>query len=163
MKKELVNCAYIDNTNLYKGCEAEGFKIGYAKFRKYLGERHSVKTAYMFMGFVLGNEEMYTQLQEAGYTLVFKPTVLREGGIVKGNCDAELVLQAVSDFYEKKFQKAVIVTSDGDFACLVKFLIKHDAIDRILSPRGEEKCSSLYKENRGKDNFSSSSKKPYIL
>ena len=49
MKKELINYAYIDNTNLYKGCEAEGFKIGYAKFRKYLEERHSVKIAYIFI------------------------------------------------------------------------------------------------------------------
>src|SRR3989344_432800 len=124
MKKELVNNAYIDNTNLYKGCEIEGFKIGYLKFRKYLQERHAVKTAYIFIGFVSGNEEMYKSFQEWGYTLIFKPTITGDNGIIKGNCDAELVLQTVSDFYEHKYAKSIIVTSDGDFACLVKFLLK---------------------------------------
>ncbi|MDO8493398.1 MAG: NYN domain-containing protein [bacterium] len=143
MNKELKNYAYIDNTNLYKGCEAEGFKIDYIKFRKYLTERLGVKTAYIFIGFVAGNEEMYTRFQEWGYTLVFKPTIPGENGQIKGNCDAELVLQATCDFFEKRCERAVIVTSDGDFACLVKFLMRNSALKIILSPRGKEKCSGL--------------------
>ena len=145
MQKELKNFAYIDNTNLYKGCEAEGFKIGYEKLRTYLKERHSVKTAYIFIGFLPGNEDMYKQFQEWGYTLIFKPTIPNKDGI-KGNCDAELVLQATVDFYENKFNKAVLVSSDGDFACLVKFLHKHEKFDAVLSPRSEKKCSSLLKK-----------------
>lgn len=146
MHRDLTHYAYIDNTNLHKGTEAEGFKVSYIKFRRYLTERHGVKVAYMFIGFVPGNEEMYKQFQESGYTLIFKPTIRSHDGEIKGNCDAELVLQATSDFYEKKCTKAVLVTSDGDFACLAKFLLKQNAFDAILSPRGKEKCSSLLKK-----------------
>lgn len=151
MKKALVNNAYIDSTNLYKGCEAEGFHIDYKKLRKYLEERHAVKTAYMFMGYLPGNEEMYKQFQEYGYTLVFKPTI-PNGKEVKGNCDAELVLQAMSDFYEDKFEKAVLVTSDGDFACLVKFLLQRDKFDHLLSPR-HKTCSTLLTRTKAKITF----------
>ncbi len=147
MRKELVNIAYIDNTNLYKGCQAEGFQVDYARLRKYLEERFAVKTAYIFIGFLPGNEEMYRVLQEQGYTLIFKPTIPGGRGEIKGNCDAELVLQATSDFYEEKYKKAIIVTSDGDFACLVKFLLKRSAIDSVLSPRSSKKCSSLIRKS----------------
>lgn len=59
MFKDLKNVAYIDNTNLHKGTEAEGFIIDYKKFRIYLKEKLAVKTAYIFIGYVPGNEERY--------------------------------------------------------------------------------------------------------
>lgn len=148
-----MNVAYIDNTNLHKGCQAEGFKLDYQKFRKYLTEKHAVKNAYVFIGFMPGNEEMYRSFQEYGYTLVFKPTISDGNGAIKGNCDAELVLQAMSDFYEKKFKQAVLVTSDGDFACVVKFLLKNQALRQVLSSRGVKKCSSLLKRSGAKITF----------
>lgn len=150
MRKELINNAYIDNTNLYKGFESEGFSIDYIKFRKYLTERHGVKTAYIFIGFIPENQALYKKLKEYGYELIFKPTIPSVDGI-KGNCDGELILRAVSDFYERKYSKAIIVTSDGDFACLANFLKERDALDTILSPR--LKCSMLLKQTKAKIMF----------
>lgn len=65
-------------------------------------------------------------------------------GVVKGNCDAELVLKTVSDFYEKAFDKCILITGDGDFGCLVEFLKNNNALDSVLSP-DEKKCSILLK------------------
>lgn len=149
MKKDLVNAAYIDNTNLYKGLETEGYRVEYPKLRTYLTERFAVKIAYIFIGFLPGKEDLYRRLQEAGFTLVFKPTVPNGEGATKGNCDGELILQATSDFYEKKYEKAVIVTSDGDFACLVNFLLERDALDSIQSPT-QKKCSSLLTRSKAR-------------
>lgn len=92
MQKALTNVAYIDNTNLHKGVEAEGFAVDYGRFRTYLREKQGVKTAYIFIGYVPGNEERYRRFQEQGYTLIFKPTIPDGNGKIKGNCDAELVL-----------------------------------------------------------------------
>jgi uncharacterized LabA/DUF88 family protein len=139
------NAAYIDNTNLHKSCEAEGYNIDYVKFRKYLLERHGVQTAYIFIGYVPGNEERYKKFQERGYTLIFKPTLPDGNGKIKGNCDAELVLQATRDFYEAKFEKLVIVSSDGDFGCLVQFLQERNKLEIVLSPRNKNMCSTLIK------------------
>lgn len=145
MLTKATNVAYIDNTNLHKGTEAEGFTIDYKKFRIYLREKHAVGTAYIFIGYVPGNEERYRKFQELGYTLIFKPTIPDGAGKIKGNCDAELVLQAVKDYYEHTFDKMIIVTSDGDFACLVQFLQERKKLEIVLSPRGRNKCSTLIK------------------
>ena len=66
-------------------------------------------------------------------------------GKPKGNCDADLVLQAVCDTYENNYNKAVIVASDGDYSSLVKFLQKKEKLEAILSPAITEKCSVLLK------------------
>jgi len=73
--------------------------------------------------------------------LVFKQTISVEGN-VKGNCDAELVLKAVSDFYTKNTDSFILVTGDGDFGCLVEFLQENKVLDRVLAP-DEKKCSFL--------------------
>ncbi len=79
--------------------------------------------------------------------MIFKPTVLDENGRVKGNCDAELVLQTMIDLNE--FDKALIVTGDGDFQCLVKYLRKVDKLGYVISPN-KKWCSILLKrEARG--------------
>ncbi len=148
MQKELLNSAYIDNTNLYKGLETEGFRVDYVKLRTYLTERYAVKTAYIFIGFLPNKADLYRRLQEQGFTLIFKPTVPNSTG-TKGNCDGELILQATVDFYEKKYTKAVIVTSDGDFACLVNFLIEKDALDSVQSPT-YKKCSTLLTRSKAR-------------
>jgi uncharacterized LabA/DUF88 family protein len=73
-------------------------------------------------------------------------------GTIKGNCDAELVLKAVSDFYTKAFTNCILITGDGDFGCLVEFLQNNKAIDRIISP-DENKCSILLKNKNTEITF----------
>lgn len=79
--------------------------------------------------------------------MIFKPTSKAREGEVKGNCDAELVLQAMIDLNE--YQQAVIVTGDGDFACLVKYLRKKDKLKCVLSP-DRANCSWLLRESAQK-------------
>jgi uncharacterized LabA/DUF88 family protein len=85
-------------------------------------------------------------LQEAGYTLIFKPVVKDATGKLKGNCDAELVLQATRDVFETNYDKAIIITSDGDFACLIQYLLSKEKLNFVLSPRSQHKCSTLIKK-----------------
>ncbi|MDR3457132.1 MAG: NYN domain-containing protein [Verrucomicrobiae bacterium] len=136
------NYAYIDGANLHKGIQELGWRLDYRRFRIFLKDRYAVETAYLFLGFISQNTTMYRNLQDAGFVIVFKPTISNAAGEVKGNCDAELVLQATSDFYEKKFRQAVIVTGDGDFACLVSFLKAKQGLQVVLSPN-HKKCSRL--------------------
>lgn len=150
---EEYNIAYIDNTNLYKGCEAEDFILDYKKFRVFLSEKYNVQIAYIFIGYLFENEDRYNTLRAFGYTLIFKPVVMDNMGSIKGNCDAELVLQSVRDVFEKNFGKSILITSDGDFACLANFLIGKDKLEIILSPRRGNKCSVLIKRLSSKITF----------
>jgi len=137
------NFAYIDGQNLYLGIQSLGWKLDYARFRKYLTEKYSVITAYYFIGYVAGNQPLYSELQKMGYVLVFKPTIPDEDGNIKGNIDADLVLQVMIDF--SNYDKAIIATSDGDFYSLVKYLYQNDKLRLVMSPYVKT-CSSLLKK-----------------
>lgn len=144
-KRENNNIAYIDGANLYNGIKSLGWSLDYARLRNWLAEKYLVKRAYLFIGLVPKYKDLYTHLQEVGFTLIFKETTYDGEGKIKGNCDADLVLQATCDYYEDNFEKAIIVASDGDYASLVKFLNEKNKIKIILSPANEKKCSILLK------------------
>ena len=135
------NFAYIDGANLHKGIADLGWKLDYKRFRVWLKDKYKVETAYLFIGLISENKDLYTRLQEMGYVLVYKEITYDGAGKVKGNCDADLVLKAAVDFYENKFDKAVLVSSDGDYAGLVKFLKEKESFLSIVSP--SNKCSFL--------------------
>jgi hypothetical protein len=103
------NFAYIDGANLYKGIESSGWHLDYHRFRVWLSEKYGVKKAYIFLGLIPRYKELYKYLQEAGFTLVFKEVVYSGDGRPRGNCDAELVLQATRDAYENKKDKCSIL------------------------------------------------------
>lgn len=140
------NFAYIDGANLYKGLEFFNWQLDYRRFRIWLKEKYNIERAYIFIGLVPKYKDLYTYLQESGFTLIFKETIYsKDDGKPKGNCDADLVLRAVCDTYENNFDKAVIVSSDGDYASLVKFLQEKNKLKTILSPSSIDKCSVLLK------------------
>ena len=145
MKKENNNYAYIDGANLHRGIAGFGWKLDYARFRVWLSEKYGVIHAYIFIGLIPKYSDLYKYLQECGYTIVFKEVVYDSDGKPKGNCDADLVLQVARDTYENKFTGAVIISSDGDYAGLVKFLQEKNKLKIILSPSIPKKCSILLK------------------
>ena len=116
-EKRPVVYAFIDSQNLHLGVKSQGWDLDWRKFRQYLRNKYNVVRAYVFIGQLAGNESLYTYLQECGYILVFKPTLELSDGTVKGNVDAELVLHTMIHF--NNYDKAIIVTGDGDFHCLV--------------------------------------------
>lgn len=140
MQKELKNYAFIDSQNLNLGVRRLGWKLDLRKFRVYLKEKYGVVTAYLFIGFIPENQEMYRSLKDDGYVLIYKPVLKNKEGDVKGNVDADLVLQAMIDY--QKYEKAVIVTSDGDFYCLVLYLYRRGKLETVISPN-KDRCSIL--------------------
>lgn len=145
MSKSENNFAYIDGANLHKGVENLGWRLDYKRFRIWLKDKYKVSQAYIFIGLVPKYKDIYTSLQEAGFTLVFKETTYDGEGKIKGNCDADLVLKATRDAYENVFNKAILVSSDGDYAGLVNFLKERDKFLAIISPAASKRCSILLK------------------
>ncbi|HBM45756.1 MAG: hypothetical protein UT05_C0002G0086 [Parcubacteria group bacterium GW2011_GWF2_38_76] len=135
---------YIDGANLHQGIMSLGWDLDYDRFYVWLKDKYGVDKIYIFIGLVSKYKNLYTKLQESGFTLVFKETICGEEGKIKGNCDANLVLKVASDFYENKFDKAIIVSSDGDYADLLDFLNKKGSFRILLSPRN--KCSYLLRK-----------------
>lgn len=144
------NFAFIDGANLHQGMVSLGWKLDYKKFRIWLTEKFSVSRAYIFLGNIPKYSNLYAHLQECGYTLIFKEVIYDGEGKAKGNCDADLVLKTVQEYYETNYDNAIIVSSDGDYASLVRFLIEKGKLKSILSPANEKKCSVLLKRTGAK-------------
>lgn len=143
-RANLGNYAFIDSQNLNLGIRNLGWKLDYEKFRIYLKEKYLIKKAYMFIGFVPSNKKLYDNLEKAGFSMEFKPTVIGANNKIKGNIDADLVLRVMIDW--DHYNKAVIVSSDGDFYSLASHLYAHGKLETVLSPE-EKTCSRILKQS----------------
>jgi len=137
------NYAFIDSQNLNLSIRSQGWILDFGKFRQYLRNKYGIAKAFLFIGYVYDNQDLYTGLQKAGYIVVFKPTLPLPSGKVKGNVDAELVLHAMIEY--SNYDKALIVTGDGDFYCLVDYLMKNDKLLNIMIP-DKNSFSSLFRK-----------------
>jgi uncharacterized LabA/DUF88 family protein len=154
--------AFIDSQNLNLSTQKLGWKMDWRKFRQFLADKYGVTKAFMFIGYVPEFEDMYVQLHESGYSVVLKPTFdmsrprpeemnpldetgkrkAEEDRHIKGNIDADLVLWAMKEL--KDYDKAVIVSGDGDFYSLVEYLESQGKLLKLLAPSGH--YSSLYSQ-----------------
>lgn len=135
---------YIDGNNLHRSAKNLGFDIDYRRFGVWLRQKYNPTKAYLFVGFMPSKTGLYEYLRSCGFTLVFKETAVL-GGSIKGNCDAEIVLQVVSDFYTRSYDQAILISGDGDFGCLVEFLSKHEALMCLIVP-DKKRCSFLLRK-----------------
>ena len=142
--KKVSNYAFIDSQNVNLSIRDLGWKIDFKKFRVYLKDKYKVEKAFLFIGYIPENQKLYTFLQKCGYILVFKPTLEKKGSI-KGNCDAELVLHCMIEL--ENFDKAIIVSNDGDFYCLVEYLEEQEKLLKLITPN--KSYSSLLRKYAG--------------
>lgn len=126
------NYAFIDSGNLYLAMRDQGWRLNEEKFRVYLKDKYHITKAYLFMGYLPTQQTLYTNLQKKGYIVIFKPTLMLPSGKPKGNTDAELVLHTMIEY--PNYDKAVIVTGDGDYFCLIEYLKKQDKLKKLLIP-----------------------------
>ena len=142
--RKMGNYAFIDSQNLNLAVQDMGWKIDFSKFRVFLKYKYRISKAFIFIGYVSGNEDLYTKLQETGYVVIFKPT-LKTNGRIKGNCDAELVMHCMIEY--RNFEKAIIVSGDGDFHCLIEYLANNKKLLKVGIPN-RKRYSSLLKKFR---------------
>lgn len=135
---------YIDGANLHQWSKLWKQAIDYARFFKRLSDKYKPTQIYMFVWYIEEKKKLYTHLSDIWFTLIFKETLVVEGK-VKGNCDAELVIQAVSDFYDHNTKRWILVSGDGDFGCLLDFYI-HKKCRTILLAPNQQFCSYLLKK-----------------
>jgi uncharacterized LabA/DUF88 family protein len=126
--------AFIDSQNLNLSIRAQGWMLDFKRFRVYLYDKYQIDKAFLFIGYILKNKNLYEYLKKSGYKIIFKPVVESKKHKVKtkGNVDAELVLHTMIEF--PKYDRAIIVSGDGDFYCLVEYLMKKKKLERLLVP-----------------------------
>ena len=142
--------AFIDSQNLNLGVQKVGWKMNWRVFREYLKKEFNVTKAYMFIGYMAENESLYEHMHELGYLIALKPTVDLSAmdkekdehkPTIKGNIDADLVLYTMKEL--PNYDKAIIVSGDGDFVSLIEYLEQQDKLLHIMTPNWQ--YSSLLK------------------
>lgn len=67
MEKHRSNYAFIDSQNLNLSVQAMGWALDFKRFFIYLKDKYKIEKAFLFIGYIAGNEALYTALQETGY------------------------------------------------------------------------------------------------
>jgi uncharacterized LabA/DUF88 family protein len=145
------NYAFIDGQNVSFGIHTMGWQLDFEKFRICLKEKYGARKAYLFLGYLPWNVKNYELLAGYGYTLVFKKAIINETGTIKANVDAELILQAMIEY--GNYEKAIIVSGDGDFSCLVRHLNKNQKLKNVIVPNKNRYSGLLKKAANGKISF----------
>ena len=163
-----MNLAFIDGQNLHLGTTKCGdcarnkniefkdiefadcscgkaWKVDLFKFRQYLTNHYQIDEAYYLLGFLDEDlQDLYSDLQRAGFVVVFRENSKGMYGSKKGNVDTDIVFEIMRNLIEKKdLEKILLISGDGDYKKTVDYLIKKDRFLRILFPNGR-KASSLY-------------------
>ena len=128
LSKKEKNLAFIDGQNLHLGILEDGWKIDHYKFRIYLKDKYHVTEAYYILGYINEEEQdLYNNLQKAGFIIIFKkhnPNLITQK---KGNVDSDIVFEIMKNLIDNKsFDKIVLVSGDGDYKKLVDYLIKKE-------------------------------------
>jgi uncharacterized LabA/DUF88 family protein len=139
------NISFIDGQNLHLGTTENGWKVDHKKLRIYLRDKYDVTEAYYVLGYVSeANQDLYNNLQKAGFIVLFKEHNSGLSGKKKGNVDTDIVFEVMKILIERQdFQKILLVSGDGDYKKLVDFLIKKKALKKLLFPN-RKFASSLY-------------------
>jgi len=141
--KKTINYAFIDANNLIFGLKQEGWKINYEKFRIFLRDKYRVKKAFWFLGYISKNENFYKKLKNVGFELIFKKIVKDKTGKIKGNIDSLLIVKCFREL--EFFDKAILISGDGDFEPLINFLIEKNKFEKLILPNKKSKSCLLNK------------------
>ena len=143
MSEKQNNYAFIDSQNVNLAIRDQGWILDFRRFRKYLKDKYNITNAFIFIGYIDTNQNLQTSLQKDGYILIFKPTLTLPDGKAKGNVDAELVLHTMVEY--PNYDKALLVSGDGDFYCLVDYLKGKDKLLKLMIPNRNRYSSLLRK------------------
>ena len=146
MKKSVENnLAFIDGQNLHLGTTQNNWKVDLYKLRIYLKDKYKVREAYYFLGYVSEEQQdLYNNLQKAGFIVLFKEHSPNLKAEKKGNVDTDIVFEIMKNLIDNKdFDRVVLVSGDGDYKKVIDYLIKKEKFKKILFPN-KKFASSLY-------------------
>lgn len=165
--KKRNNYTFIDGTNLHLTFKYLNREFPYQKFMNYLAREHDVFMAYYFIGLIKEQSDLYQELESYGYTMQFRTPmphwiepvvcdscqkVIEPGYFkMKCDCDADIAARIINDMND--YDRAVFISSDGDFDNIIKQLIRLDKLKLILAPCRKGCSDLLIRAARGRIQF----------
>lgn len=108
-------------------------------------DQYNVEKAYFFGAVDEENQDIYELIQEAGFILMFRERSRSMLGKKKENADTDIVFSVMSKIADgEKFEQVVLVSGDGDYFKMVRYLVEKERFCKLLSPN-RHSTSSLYR------------------
>lgn len=116
--------AFIDASNIIYGARAEKWRIDQKKLFGYLRKKFKISKMFFYFGEDNNNSKQakfLKKLELFGYILRVKQ-IKRYGSRQKANCDVDLTMDML--LLIDKYDRAIVLTGDGDFLPLFEYLKK---------------------------------------
>lgn len=116
--------AFIDASNIIYGARSEGWFIDQKKLFDYIKKKFKSSKTFFYFGQDGKNQKQarfLRKLTSFGYILRIKP-IKRYGRRQKANCDVDLTMDMI--LFKEKYDRAIVLTGDGDFIPLFEYLRK---------------------------------------
>ena len=107
-----------------------------------------LKKPIYFIGRVRENEFLYRKMEKKGFNIIFKEVTFGSQGMIKGNCDSDMAVRICMDFWN--FDKAVIISGDGDFYFIGSVLHATNKLGIIVAPNVDTISKRYYRFGREK-------------
>ena len=156
----LKNKYKVSNVLYFGGVETHGFRFNYLKnetvsmenLKTYLlNLKNDESNNFEEIEKSLKKVKFYLKLNSFGYKLFLKPVKIykQEGGIIKkkANCDVDMTFYLMKE--QDNFDKALILSGDGDFLPVLKYLREQDK-EIVIMSRGDRTAKEI-KQFAGSD------------
>ena len=143
MKSTSNNIAYVDGQNLHLGTMKRGpeWEVVLARFRVFLDERHGVKKAYYYLGYVQDGssyQKLYDDVQDAGFHLIFREHNSVMKGTKKGNVDSDIIFSIMKRMYKHEdFNKIILFLVTVIISSWLIFLSRKISLRRFYFPNSD--------------------------
>lgn len=132
---------FIDVANVIYSLRSLKWKMDYKKLQRYFQKYSKLVDIYFYFAYrkeSIGQKNLLEMLSRRGFKLRVKEVkfikVNRRTVIMKGNCDVELTIDMIALL--RRYDTAVLMSGDSDFAALVKFVQKKGKKVIVISTRG---------------------------
>ncbi|MFX1575213.1 MAG: NYN domain-containing protein [Promethearchaeota archaeon] len=116
---------FIDNSNIFKGFQKYSIKADYEKLKNLITQNRKLQNIFLYEGAVYPmsqeKKSWYKELTtRSGYIIKASFDKIAIGEVIEKKVDIKIAIDIVSLAYENVYDRAVLVSGDGDFVPVVK-------------------------------------------
>jgi uncharacterized LabA/DUF88 family protein len=125
---------YIDAQNTHMRTLDNWRVLDWQKFYTYMKKRYQVDKLYYATGYVYKYYQLYQELSNIWYTMLYKETLVLPDGTIKWNVDIDIAIKAISEIKDWILKRAFLVTNDWDYNSLIKSFQEYNVFGWLISP-----------------------------
>jgi uncharacterized LabA/DUF88 family protein len=116
---------FIDNSNIFKGFQKYNIRANYEKLKEIITRGRKLEDIFLYEGVVYPispeKKRWYEELSNrSGYVIKASFDKIAVNGAIEKKVDINIAIDIISLAYDNAYDRAVLVSGDGDFLPVVK-------------------------------------------